>query len=339
MKRGILACLFTMCIVSVNASVENNMTVEENLIYEKIETAYAEGVLRETIITNEHLAVKALFSTEAAVKWKALTESNFSSEQIRDFFVGAVQLRGPVTKKAAVGGFYNPWWDTIFITESYSENVNVSNKEVRVRKIGDFRFLSGESFRGEKHSEIPSVESVLANEQLLPMTVAKLTAKTRKRFNDIYGSGIPLLADHIDSESVDNIKEIQVRSAMRLKMVQNLLVDASRYKESWQIAKVLRKSKKGTFDLLFSSDYAKMMSEKFTSLPMVLRSDFEPYAYYSSKDNSKIRMYVFVNVKYPRLFALAYLGLGYRKTVFEWFDVARADEILKAFKVAEEVKK
>ena len=81
--------LFTFCAIGIMSAVMgagDKMALEEKRIYDKIEAAYAEGVLRETIITNGQLAVKALFSTDAAVKWRALTESNFSREQIRDFF-------------------------------------------------------------------------------------------------------------------------------------------------------------------------------------------------------------------------------------------------------------
>ena len=315
------------------------MDKEDKAALDLVEASYAESVLRETMITNAPLAVKALFTDDAAAKWTGFVEKNLSSEQVRDFFVGAVQLRGPVSGNGSVGGFFNPWWDAVLVIESSGATVSLKDGEIMVRKVGDFRFLSGESFRCEPHAEIPSVETVAPASRRLPHAVALAASKTRAKFDSLYADGVPLLADHSESDAEDNLKEIQTRSALRLKMAHDLIADAARHKEAWQLAKVLRDGRKGTFNLLFSSDYAKMMSEKFVSLPRAARSGFEPYAYYPAKDGSNVRMYVFVNTKHPRLFALAHLGLGLRKTVFEWFDFARADEIVKAFQMAEEVRK
>lgn len=303
-----------------------------------VESSYAESVLRETMITNMPLAVKALFCDYAAVKWNAFVERNLSPIQVRDFFAGAAQLRGPVDSKRSVGAFYNPWWDAILIVENSGDFVSLPDGEVNVRKVGDFRFLSGESFRGEAHSEVPSVESVAPSSRRLPHVVAELSARTSARFEAMYSDGLPLMSDHPESDDADSVKEILVRSALRLKMAQNLNADPGRYKEAWQLAKLLKDGRKGAFDLIFSSDYAKMMSEKFTTLPKIARDGFEPYGYFAAADGSNIRTYVFVNVRHPRLFALAHLGLGLRKTVFEWFDLAYADDIAKAFKMAEEAK-
>lgn len=321
------------------AETEEAMGKEDRMALNLVEASYTESVLRETMITNAPLAVKALFTDDAAAKWIAFVEKYLSSEQVRDFFVGAVQLRGPVSEKGSVGAFFNPWWDAVLVVESNGATVSLKNGEVMVRKVGDFRFLSGESFRCDAHAEIPSVETVAPASRRLPHAVALAASRTRAKFDALYADGVPLLADHAESDAEDNVKEIQVRSAMRLKMAQSLIADAARYKEAWQLAKVLRDGRKGTFNLIFSSDYAKMMSEKFVALPKAARSGFEPYAYYPAKDGSNVRMYVFVNTKHPRLFALAHLGLGLHKTVFEWFDFARADEIVRAFQMAEEVQK
>ena len=54
----------------------------------------------------------------------------------------------------------------------------------------------------------------------------------------------------------------------------------------------------------------------------------------------KIRCYVYVNSKYPRLFAAMVLGTGYGKTSFEWFDLAYAEQICGVFESAQkEMKK
>ena len=320
------------------AETENPMDKESGSAYNDIESSYAESVLRETMVTNAPLAVGKLFTDDASVKWNAFCEKHLSGVQLRDFFAGAVQLRGPTGGKNSIGGFYNPWWDAILVVESSGDTVSLQGGEVNVRKVGDFRFLSGESFRGEAHSDVPSAESVAPAVRRIPHAVADLAARTRRRFEALYADGVPLMADHPDSGEERNVMEFECRSAMRLKMAQDLNSDPARYREAWQLAKLLRDGRKGTFDLVFSSDYAKMMSSRFVTLPKTARDGFEPYAYYSSGDGSNVRTYVFVNMRHPRLFALAHLGLGPRKTVFEWFDFARSDEIVEAFNKAEEVR-
>jgi len=73
------------------------------------------------------------------------------------------------------------------------------------------------------------------------------------------------------------------------------------------------------------------MSESFVKLPKVVRKDFEPYGYYPDKNGSRTRCYLYVNTRFPRLFAVMLLGNGIGNTTFEWFDFAYADEIKAAF--------
>ena len=339
MKLSVFLAGGLMCINGLCADAVGE--IAESTAVAFVEAAYTEHHFRKAMATNSEFAVKAFFSEDAANKWRALKEANFSDEQIRDFFVGVVQLRGPVSEKGSIAGFYNPWWDAIFVAENYGGAVVVDGAVVTVRKVTDFAFLSGERFRGEQIAEIPSAESVLSKEHLLPMTLAALTAKTRQKFDSTYPStsDMPLLAEHPESDEAANLKAIQTRSALRLKMAHDFIGNAKDYKEAWQLAKIMQDGKKPVFDLIFSSDHAKMMSSYFVKLPPSVRRGFEPYAWYRASDGSNVRLYAYVNRNHPRLFALAYLGTGHKKTVFQWFDFARADEIVNAFKIAEEVRK
>lgn len=304
-------------------------------LHDFVEAAYAEGTLRTTMVTNQELAVKALFTDAAANRWRTFTEPEFSKEQIQDFFVGALQLRGPVNDKGSIAGFYNPWIDAILVAECSGEQAAVEGHRLQVRKVADFRFLSGESFRGELHLRKPKNNAVLSGEHYLSKNVAELVAKTRTKFEEIYPEdGVPLLDDHPDNDDADNLREIQTRSALRLKMVSALIADKKRYREAWQIAKIMQDGKLGPMNLMFNSEYAKSFNSTFAQLPPVAREGFEPYGFWSANDDSNVRVYLWVNVKHPRLFAVGYLGIGFRKTVFEWFDFRRADEIVKVFEKA-----
>ena len=298
-----------------------------------MDASYTDSKIRETGMDNQDLLVSKLFSDGAAKKWKGLLEQNFSKEQIRDFFVGAVLMRGPVTERGGIAAFYNPFWDTILITESFSVKVNVDGKTENIRKVNDFRFLSGAIFRGDSEEASRTVVTDITRPPAgVAYAVCSLFARTQKHFNSLYADlKYPLLMNDEDDRSEENIKQIQACSALRLKMVVSLAEDKENYKEAWQLVSTLKKGNIVIFNLLFSSEYAKLMSEYFVKMPMEIRQDFEPYAYYPDKSNSKICCYVYVNIRFPRLFAVMILGNGYGNTSFEWFDFAYSDEIDTAF--------
>ena len=308
---------------------------------ERIEAAYAEESLRVTMITNQSLAVRALFSTAAAGRWKAFTEGGFSSEQVRDFFCGAMRLRGPVDARGAIVGYYNPWWDAIIVCECFGEECASRHKLVFVRKVSDFRFLSGETFRGEAHAAKPACPTVFGNERGLAAAIAAATAETQRKFREFYAKAPePLLAVHPFGDTRESVAEIRLRSAARLMMAANLAGSAERLREAWRIAELLKNGTSDALDGLFGGG-AKVMSASFAKLPAIARADFQPYGYYAGKDGPG-RTYVWINVTHPRLFAIGHLGFGDGKDAFGWFDLSKAEEIdvqfQKAVSAGKEVK-
>lgn len=77
-----------------------------------------------------------------------------------------------------------------------------------------------------------------------------------------------------------------------------------------------------------------MMSQTFCRLPENIRADFEPYGYYPDRNGGKARVYVYINTRFPRLFAVTSVGLG-SESSFEWYDFLRCEELLKGFEMAE----
>ncbi len=341
MKTRCLLILLIMSLISVYAETAFDRITEKNAEY-FIEASYTESTIRDNGISDTRRMIEKLFSKNAQKKWLAMVERYFSKEQIRDFFGGAVLLRGAVSERGGIGALYNPFWDTILIVESFTETETVNGNEEKIRKVNDFMFLNGAFFREEKNRAM-EIFNTLANppEKGLSYILTGLFDSTKKKFDSIYGKQkYPLLMADEDDNAEANISQIQYISALRLKMVSSLLGNKENYKEIWQLAKVLRKNSIKSFELLFSSEYAKFMSRYFVKLPENIRADFEPYAYYIDKSNSKIRYYVYVNTRFPRLFCSMLLGTGYGKTSFEWFDFAYSQEIHEAFQqVAKEAQK
>jgi len=286
------------------------------------------------------VAVKALFTDDAARKWYAITKDNFSEEQLRDFFCGVFILRGPVSKDGSIAGLYNPWWDTILITESYQSVVATGGETGKIRKVGDFVFMSGAAFREDKDADAAVAEKLASPDGSPSKLVLELTARTQKKFDAMYGKiKTPLLLDHPAANTASSKKQVISCAAVRLKMTQTLLNNKVRYEDAWSVAKVLRTGDRDMFDLIFPSEFGTMMSRTFCRLPKVIREDFEPYGYYPDKKGGKARVYVFINTAFPRLFAVASLGLGSDNNTFEWYDFYRSDELVQAFEKAEREEK
>lgn len=319
------------------ADTDEAKEAEQKMNYE-FEAAIPESELRERGAIEPNFAVKALFLENAIRKWDMMTKDDFSEEQLRDFFCGAVLIRGPVSDNGSIAAYYNPWWDAILITESGKSTVSTAKEEGKLRMVNDFVFLSGTAFRGDKEKNDLSVAEKIASPDGSPSKFAlELTSRTRKKFDEMYGKmKFPLLLDHPGEGSETSKKQIVACSGIRLKMTQLLLKDKVRYNDAWSVAKVLREGDRDTFDLLFPSEFGMMMSRTFCRLPKNIRADFEPYGYYPDKNGGKARVYVFINTRFPRLFAVASLGLGIDKNTFEWYDLAQSDELIEVFEKAKE---
>lgn len=308
---------------------------EETEMDYQLDAALTESELQTQGARNPEQAFRALFSESAAKKWQSLTGDIFIPEQIRDFFCGSVLLRGPVSKDGAIAGFYNPWWDAILITESYQTTANVDGESGKIRKVNDFAFLSGAAFRGESLSDTAVAEQLAAPGGSPSRIVIRLMALTQRKFTDLYGSqSVPLLLEHPGDGTEASMRQIIACAGVRLKMTQLLLKNKIRYNDCWSLAKTLRTGEIGTFNLLFPSEFGTMMSQTFCRLPENIRADFEPYGYYPDRNGGKARVYVYINTRFPRLFAVTSVGLG-SESSFEWYDFLRCEELLKGFEMAE----
>ncbi len=279
--------------------------------------ALTEESFRQAACETPGEAVKAFFSPRADLRWSNLARE-FSEEQLRDFFLGAVVLRGPFSGDGAVCAVYNPWWDTVLLLES--------SGLPEVPKFNRFYLLAGEIFRGEPVASPPVVHSVIPGDLPIAVEAAKRYAATLAHFETLYAdqSRITLL-EHPDSLSEENLTAIQCRSGLRLKLISMLLHNQSHYNEIHQLAQMLQSGAERDFLAVFTTPENAGIIKPFLQLNELLRKNFIPYGYVPTAEG---RLYVFVNAEFPRLFATMSLGGGWRKTVFEWYDIAHSGEII-----------
>lgn len=305
-------------------------------------TSYVDARIRQLALNDrQKLEQKLLLNPK---EWQQ-TFADFSEELFRDFFVGTVLLRGKVNSVGAcesVAGFYNPWWDVILLVKSISVNEKIDKEEIVIRKIKEVSLLTGATFREEgKAAATGSIQYFMKPDQYISYKVSDLFSRTRQMFDKYYADSCLIHYKHQlrDNRRKEENQLINAISYVRLKQADLLIANKTDHDEAWRIADALHRGTNKIFDLMFSSEYAKMMNSAFVQLPPVVRKGFQPYGYYpATEQGSKVRCYIYINTDYPRLFAITYLGLGYRKTVFEWFDFEKADEICQKFREEEERK-
>ena len=323
-----LAAILCCCGMSNASAQEKKLTGEQKTVVDFVKLTMTFDEFRKLAAEAPEKAAEGFFDTRTKLRWERLTK-DFSREQLRDFFLGALIFHGGFSTESAVAGFYNPWWDAILLTES--------SGLPGIPKISKFYFLAGETFRGEKITEIPDYSGVVSFKDPLSINVTKLQQKTLAAFNKLYSSiKQNSLLEHPDSRDKDNMKAIEMRSAIRLKLISELIANKAHYKEAWYLAQIMQTGVKRDFKQIFTVDGNQGIIQNFLGLNPELRRGFIPYGYVNSKNG---RMYIFINYEVPRLFATASLGGGWRNTIFEWYDFGLGDKLLEIWNSKGEVKK
>ncbi len=321
---AILCC----CGFSATMAQEEKFTPEQEEVVDFFKMTLTYEAFRKLAAESPEKAIEGFFTDRAKLRWENLTK-DFSREQLRDFFLGALIFQGGFSADSAVTGYYNPWWDAILLTESSGLPA--------IPKISRFYFLAGEMFRKEKIADIPDYSGVFSLDNPLAINVSRLQQKTLAAFNKLYSSmEQTTLPAHKNSHSEENLKAIQFRSALRLQQVADLIGNRAHYDEAWLLAQMLQTGVKRDFKQIFTVDANQAIIQNFLAQDSTLRTGFVPYGYISSKNG---RMYIFVNWEVPRLFATASLGGGWRKTIFEWYDLGRADQLLEIWNSRKEAAK
>ena len=322
-----LVCAGTLCVAGTGDKAESGTVQQETAVFAKM--AATEDAFRTMAARDPQMAVNGFFDNLAKLRWENFTR-DFSREQLRDFFLGALIFRGAFSEAGGVTGYYNPWWDAILLT--YSRGLP------DIPRVREFDFLCGELFRGEAVPEKPEYGSVLPEREPLTVSVMALQEKTRRHFEKLFSGGAAAtrLERNPGGRLAANLRTIQARSALRLKMYSMLLHDQARYREAWEMAGFLQNGDGRNFFPVFTTSENRPLIEAFLKLDPLLRQGFVPYGYIPSSEG---RLYLFVNGEVPRLFATMSLGGGWRRTIFEWYDLDRAEDFMKIWNSRTEVAK
>lgn len=300
---------------------EANPQLEEKV--QAVKSLLTVSTLREAAGKNTSEAVKAFFNTRAELRWKRLAKE-FSEEQLNDFFYGAVVLDGKNNNDTAL---YNPFWDTILL-------LSFDRKE-EIPKVDRFALVSGCKFRGEPYAENPSdLEGTVPKANPFAVDLWSVTARTKKHYETVY---VPQAeAELTKFQPTDNVdmEKIQIRSAVRLKLLLKFLQNKTMQREARRISNYLTAGNEKKLFSYFKDGGAKFIPN-FAKLRPEVRQHFVPYCYFPGKEAT---LFVFFNSAMPRVIVtVTYPRKGISR-ILEWYDLMASEELMAVWNKSKEDK-
>lgn len=278
--------------------------------------AMQESAFQKLAVTDAAGAAKAFMDKKTQMRWRKIT-TNFSQEQIADFFTGAIVFRGTISNQGSVAGFYNPWWDTILLVWSHGLP--------DVPKINRFIFLAGEIFRRDSLATTPATSTIVPLTNPLVVEAAQKISSTKKYFESSFDTA-DKCSDYFPTYDADaNEIIIQTRSALRLKLILMLLKNNRHYREAYAMCSLLAEGNPKRIKKLFPSANEAGFIRTYCGLNSMLRNDFVPYGYLPIKNG---RMYLMINKAFPRLLVTMTLGSETDNSL-EWYDLNESEKILQ----------
>ena len=308
---------------------------------------------RDNSAESPHFAASArgFFSAPTWKQWQDGAGSAFSDEQISDFFAGAEVLLGPISGEGAVFAYFNPWWDALLVAQTEIASGGGIPAPGRSADIGPlavkrFEWISGETFRGDPPADPPSVRTVVPGADPLSVEIWRVQRATLARFDAVYGEdpgaevsfglrGILKKAGLKELDRPAELARIQVRAGTRLKLLSLQMKNEEAVGVAIRVGDLLRSASVVMFKRHFTDPDHEFFCETFARLNLrAFRSGFVPYGYVPIADGA---LYVFVNVRLPRLYATVSMPAGLvdgetdRPAIFEWYDLDQAAELLAAW--------
>ena len=299
--------------------------------------AYAEavGTFREQAAKDPENAVRAFFDAKLAVNWTTRITSEILYPVQADFFQGGIMLSGPQDGSFGIVAIYNPWWDAILLLKGRLPREVCEG--AAPFQVGEFHLMSGETFRGEPvESDEKSIRrlTVIPEKDPLSLELWRVSSGTKAAFERFFGEARSVSWGKLASVlmSIDAKREmcrISLRAGLRLKLKLALLKNA----EAAGIgAHVVKMARDGTLFQLYSyfkePNSRKLLSD-FVDMPALFRKEFSLYGYVPTSEGA---LYLLVCRKMPRLYVTATVPVDVpkRPASFEWFDLAKSEEMLKA---------
>jgi len=281
-----------------------------------VKVLYTAAALREIACKDTATAVKAFFSPRGEMRWKRVSDE-FSAEQLSDFFMGSIILGGKDEKFSAL---YNPFWDTILLLNSTGLP--------DIPKVERFALVSGCKFRGEPYAENPAdVEGTVPKAKPYVVDLWNVCARTKKHYANVYAPKASEELTRLMGADAKDIERIQIRSAIRLKLLLKYLGNKSMQRESRRIATYLAAGNEEKMVPYFK-DGGAFFIPHFVRLDPKLRENFIPYCFFPGKEAT---LFVFFNSALPRIIATVTIPRKSFTRIFEWYDLMASEELMAAW--------
>jgi len=293
---------------------------------EKLETVkmlYTVNSLREIAVKDTAAAVKALFGARAAIRWQGIAKE-FSEEQLNDFFTGTVVLGDKNTKYSAL---YNPFWDTILLLH-FTEVENVP-------KVERFALVSGCKFRGEPYPANPAeMEGTVPKANPYAVDLWAVTSRTSRHYEAVYAPEAQAALAQLQLTDLADMEKIQMRSAVRLKLMLKFIQNKPMRHEAQRISLYLTGGHEEKLKSYFTDGGADFIPQ-FARLNIHLRQHFIPYCYFPGKDAT---LFVFFNSSLPRIIVTVTLPRKGISRILEWYDLNASEELMAVWNKSKEDK-
>ena len=288
-----------------------------------VETVFTVSAFREAATQNSASAVKAFFNQRAGIRWMRVS-NEFSEDQLQDFFIGSMALGGANVNYTAL---YNPFWDTILL-------LNATGLP-QVPKVDSFAFISGCKFRGEPYAENPAdIEGTVPKANPYAVDLWNVSARTKRHFEKVYTPKAQTELAKFQLADAKDVERIQIRSAVRLKLLLMFMKNKPLQREARRISYYLTAGHEDKLQSYFTDGGADFIPN-FLKLPPVLRQKFIPYCYFPGKDAT---LYVFFNKEIPRVIVTVTFPRKGISRIMEWYDLNASEELMAAWNKSKEVK-
>ena len=289
-----------------------------------VKVVYTAATLREMACKDTAAAVKAFFAPRGALRWQRIA-NEFSAEQLSDFFLGTVILAG---KDPNYSALYNPFWDTILLL--YSTGLP------DVPKVERFALVSGRKFRGEPYAtELTDVEGTMPKANPYAVDLWNVCARTQKHYTDVYALKAASELARLMVGDLKDTEQIQIRSAVRLKLWLKFMQNKPMQREARRISKYLTAGHEEKMVPYFKDGGAQFIPH-FVKLVPELRQNFIPYCFFPGKEAT---LMVFFNSALPRVIVTVTIPRKVGNVrILEWYDLMASEELMAAWNKAKEGK-
>jgi hypothetical protein len=298
-------------------------TSQENMLLESGGQAL---IVRSVAIGDPKAAIAGWFRSEPNAEFEKLTAGTFDgkrSYELSDFFNTSLIFSGAQSDRNGITAFYSPWQDAILLAKTEGDGIN--------RRVVDFAFLTGETFRGEKFQG--SLEVVTPKETPLSIALWRAYAATLDHFNALFPiDGVPDLKKWETVDPAVEFSNIRLRAAARTILAKKLMIDGnqSNLANCLMALRVLQNGDESRLQKFFAMPDPVGLRAAMGKIPAAIRRNIEPVFSLVTVDAS---LFAYLNPGAPRFVFIVSVDKN-NKFGLEWFDLNDAAALYRAWEVA-----